>query len=322
MKMNEMRALVTGGLGFIGSHLVRELLAEGAKVSVIDSGNNTLRLRDIENRIDLHVSDLSDKAELAGILKAAEPELIFHLGAFTTPGRDRKYVSEAFRKNVLATVNLLEALSGADFRSMVFPSCSEVYGPKNKVPFREDMVPLGTSPYSTSKLACEYYCLLYHGTYSYPVTVLRPFNVYGPMQSPKLLVPQAIVSCLKKQDFLMTKGMQTREFNYVEDTVKAFVLASLNKQAAGEIINIGCGKDHEIKHVVEMIASIFGNPVKILDTLPYRENEVWKMRSDSSKAEKILKWKPETALEEGLEKTIRWYRQEWANNPGSIYFAV
>lgn len=317
MNVEGKRILVTGGAGFIGSHLVRAALGEGASVTVMD--------RDRGTRLDgLHAEFVqADMAEpLGDTLKRIEPDIIFHLAGFTLPGRDPKFVAASLRANVVATVNVLESLRGTTFESFIFTSCSEIYGAKNATPFREDMLPEGTSPYSASKLAGETYCNLYHGTYGYPTTVLRPFNVYGPMQSPTLLVPQAFVSCLKKQDFVMTKGEQTREFNYVDDTVRAFLLAAGEKRARGETLNIGCGEDHPVREVVDMIISLFGNGISARHTLPYRENEVWRMRSDSTKAEHMLGWKPTTALNEGLALTAAWYRGAWKQNPRAPYFVI
>lgn len=319
--MQGVRVLITGGAGFIGAHLVRRLLAEKAEVHTIDidSKAKQLRLSDVIDNVHYYNINLKNATALRKVIKAIEPEIIYHLGAFALLYREMEYVRESLGSNVIGTVNLLNALSDTDFSYFVNTSTYDVYG-HSPAPFREDTKLSPPSPYAASKLAAETYCKLYHDTYGYPITTLRPSNVYGPMQLPNRIIPELIASCLRGQAFTMTKGEQKREFNYVEDIVQAFVVASRNKKSIGEIFNVGCGKSYKIKDVVQAIVGMFDKKIEIRTSLPYRKNEPWDMWCDNTKI-RALGWKPEFSLTNGLKKTVDWYKNLWKKNSRSEYFS-
>ncbi|MBI4019244.1 MAG: GDP-mannose 4,6-dehydratase [Candidatus Aenigmarchaeota archaeon] len=312
------RALITGGLGFLGSHLAREL-AGNYEILIVDEGKSEERVEDVKKSLQIIRMSLTDP-QLKDAINQFEPDTIFHLGAFTLPFREKSFLRTSMESNIFGTVSLLEALENTNVKSFIYASSSEIYGSVNKAPFREDMVPRPTSPYSAGKLAGEHYSMLYHDTYGFPATVLRLFNIYGSWQTPNRIIPELIVSCLKKQTFRMTKGEQTREFNYVKDIVDALIAAAKTGKAKGEIINVGCGKGIPIKDVVEKILDIMGHPIQAEASLPYRENEIWQMHSDSNKALKLLNWKSRYSIEDGLRETATWYKEQWEKNRKSICF--
>jgi nucleoside-diphosphate-sugar epimerase len=138
---------------------------------------------------------------------------------------------------------------------------------------------------------------------------------------PNMLIPELIVSGLLKKDFKATKGEQGREVNFVEDAVEGFVRAACSKKAVGEVINVGCGREYKIKEIIEKVLDLMGRPIEpLLGALPYRENEIWHMYCDNTKAKEILGWKPRHGLEQGLRKTIAWYREMYEKRPKAPYF--
>lgn len=312
-KLKDSRILVTGGLGFIGFHLVRRLINEKAHIFILDKSKmrHTPWFREFSEGIDSYSCNLTDLNKLQSIIKDIEPEYIFHLAASLNRERSFSIANEVIQTNVQGTINLMHSLDGISYDRFVYPSTSEVYG-NNEAPFREDQMPDPISPYSASKYAAEVFCKLFQKTFGLPIVVLRLFNPYGECQRTDLLIPNVIVSCLLKKGLKMTKGEQTREFNYVEDIVDGMVRAASINGAVGEVINLGSGLEHTVREVAEKIVSMMGNPIKLLfGATPYRKNEIWRMFCDNAKAKHILGWRPRYTLDSGLRKTIRWYVKEF-----------
>jgi UDP-glucose 4-epimerase len=310
------RALVTGGSGFIGSHLVRRLVADGVEVHVLTSTVSSLvpvRLVDLRDRIFLHEGSLTDRWAMDAVVEAARPSHVFHLGAYTHVGKSWQRVDECVQVNVQGTVNLLHALEGSGYERLVNIGTSEIYGDVTS-PFREDMAVRPVSPYAASKYAAEGLCRVFHQGRGWPIVMIRPFNAYGPAQTPDRVIPEIIIRALAGQDVLMTRGRQTREFNFVEDLVDGMVRAAAVQGVEGELLNLGCEHDVSMRQVATTILELMGNPVTArFGALPDRPTEIWEMRSDSTKAKKLLGWAPRHSLAEGLEKTIAWYRRELAD---------
>ncbi len=304
--------LVTGGAGFIGSHLVERLLKEGAIVNIFVAAGEILEnLKQVKGKITLHEADIKDRDKVAELVAKIKPKKIFHLAASLKRDRDPKIIEQIMAVNFQGTLNLLDASKNIGLESFVFISTSDVYG-GNKSPFREDQPIDPINPYALSKAAAELVCKMYHKTFGVPVVILRSFLTYGPRQKTELLIPEVIVACLQKKEFKMTKGEQERDINYVDDLVDALVKASTSPKAVGETINIGTGKKYKIVDIVNKVLALMGNPIKPdIGALPYRPNEVWEMYCDNSKAKALLGWEPKTSLEEGLEKTVRWYVENY-----------
>ena len=307
--LRDIKVLVTGISGFIGSHVVRRLLKEGAEVhGLVRENSNLWRIQDIKNQINLHYVDLRDFESVRKAVHNIEPQKVFHLAAYVDVNRSFEVMDEMIEVNIKGTLNLLRVLDGADYDCFINTGTCEEYG-DNPVPFREDQVPNPVSPYSASKVSTTIFCQMLHKTMRLPIITLRPFLTYGPMQESNMLVPSLIKKAIKRERFEMTAGEQTREFNYVDDIVDGFIKASLTKRAIGEIINIGNGKEYRIKDVVVKILNLRGNPIEpLIGALPYREGETMHFYCDNTKARELLGWNPKVSLDEGLEKTVDWYK--------------
>lgn len=302
--------LVTGAAGFIGSHLTRRLLSEGARVSaVIEPGVSVPRIQDILSRISVREMDLGDSQAVQEAVREVRPRKIFHLAARTNVARGFSQV-DASLDNIRLSLNLIRTLENGVCDAFVCTGTCEEYG-DNAAPFREDQIPRPVSPYSASKAAITLYCQMFHKTQGLPIVVLRPFLTYGPHEDPSRFISTAIVATLTGRELPMTGGEQTREFNYVSDIVDGFVRASCSPGAIGEIINIGNGIEYTLKEVVERISSIAGRPVTArFGALPYRPGETWHFYGDNAKAKKLLGWAPRVDLDTGLRTTLEWYRTQ------------
>jgi UDP-glucose 4-epimerase len=310
--MKRKRVLITGGSGFIGSHLVHRLLADGAEVAVTVRYGNVMkneRLRDCWDDLRIIEADLRNRGALAFISEFA-PEVIFHLAAYNHVGQSFVQVEECFDVNAKGTANLIDTC-GSSVEKFIYMSTSEVYGYQTEVPFLESMCPQPISPYAITKYAGELYCQMKQrigGERS--VVILRPFNTFGPYQSAKAVIPELIVNCLRGGPIKTTKGEQTREFNYVSNVVDALVMAATHDGKIDGPLNIAAGEEVPIRDLVHKIAELTGTHAQLeVGALPYRPTEIWRMYADSSRARKTLGWKPEVSLEEGLKRTIEWFRE-------------
>jgi nucleoside-diphosphate-sugar epimerase len=311
--LRDARVLVTGGCGFIGSHLTRRLVAEGAEVHALTSEVSSVyprRLLDLRGTIAVHEGNLMDRSAMDALVRSAKPAYVFHLGAYTHVGKSWQRVDECIQANIQGTMNLLQALAGTGYERFVNTGTSEIYG-DIEVPFREDAVVNPISPYSVSKYAAERFCRLFQRSHGWPIVMLRPFNAFGPAQSPDRVIPEIIVRAYRKEELAMTQGRQTREFNYVEDLADGFVKAATAPGVEGEVINLGCGEEISMRDVATMILDVMGNPIEPkFGALPERPTEIMRMYCDSTKARELLGWAPKHSLREGLASTIEWYGRE------------
>lgn len=319
--LSSSRVLVTGAAGFIGSHLTRRLAAEGAEVHALTMSVSSVyptRLVDVRDAIVLHEANLTDRSAMDELARTVRPSVIFHLAAYTHVGKSWQRVDECVQSNVQGTVNLLKALEPFGYDRFVNTGTSEIYGDV-EVPFREDAHVNPCSPYAVSKYAAERFCRMFHQGHGWPIVLVRPFNAYGPAQSPDRIVPETIVRALLGRELRTTAGRQTREFNYVEDLVDGFLALATTPDIEGELFNLGCGEDVAIRDVVTTILDLMGNPIEPqIGALPDRPTEIWRMYCDNTRAVQRLGWTPSTSLRDGLERTIAWYRDE-LSRPGSSY---
>lgn len=306
------RVLVTGGSGFIGSQLVRHLLDAGAEVHAVTSAVSSvypIRLVEVRDDIRLHEANLTDRSAMDALVRESRPAYVFHLGAYTHVGKSWQRVDECIQTNVQGTVNLLQALAG-DYERFVYTGTSEIYGDV-PVPFREDGPVNPVSPYSVSKYAGERYCRMFHRSYGWPIVLARPFNAYGPRQSPDRVVPEIIGRALRGQQLRMTAGRQTRELNYVDDLASGFLTLATSEGVDGEVFNIGGGEEVSMRELAMRILALMGDPIEPeFGALPERPTEIARMHSDTAKIRGRTGWAPTVSLDDGLARTIEWYRGE------------
>ncbi|MDD4910367.1 MAG: GDP-mannose 4,6-dehydratase [Candidatus Omnitrophica bacterium] len=309
-RFKNKRVLVTGGSGFIASHLCRRLVENGARLFILTKYNSiidNIRIVNIWDKITMVEGDIRNPDSLRQI-KSIRPDLIYHFAAYNHVGDSFMNISEAIDVNSKGTVNVIDAYE--DYERFVYISSSEVYGFQKCVPFSEDMVPFPVSPYSVGKYSGELYVRMKSRVYKKPVVILRPFNAFGPFQSPRAVIAEIIIKCLKGEDVITTEGIQTREFNYIENLVDAFIMAGIKKEAIGETINIGTGQEMPIRLLVRKIHKLTSSRSRLcIGKISYRPTEIWRMAASNKKAKMILGWEPRISFEDGLIKTIEWYQK-------------
>lgn len=310
MTLTGKRVLVTGGSGFIASHLCRRLLRLGADLYILVKYNSIIdnvRLVGLWDKLTPIEADLRNSDSLAQ-LNVFKPEIIYHLAAYNHVGDSFLHVSEAIDSNSKGSINLFEAYG--EYDRFIYISTSEVYGYQERVPFHEDSTPCPQSPYALGKYAGELYARLKWYSANMPIVILRPFNAYGPYQSPRAITAELIIKCLRGEDLITTTGQQTREFNFVENLVDGFILAGTKPDIMGQTINLGCGQEIKIRDYVQLIHKLTTSRARLrIGDLPTRPGEIWRMCADNQKAKDLLDWSPKVSLEDGLKQTIDWYRR-------------
>lgn len=302
-----MRILITGGAGFIGSCVTKLLLDEGHEVTVVDdlsSGHQNA----VDTRAQFIQNSISDQSKLEEILKGHDG--VIHMASFIEVNESVKKPVEFVENNILATVKLLEAMRTTNVKKIIFSSSACVYGIPTKLPISEDD-PLGEqeNPYGLTKVSMEQFCILYHKLFGFDVTILRYFNPYGPgeLHSPEThAIPNFIKAVLEKRPIpLFWKGEQTRDFIYIDDLAKAHVLP-LN-QTGLHIYNVGTESGNKVIDVVNKIFELVGYDVPI-DDKGERKGDVPSLVASSNKIKKELGWNPTVSLEEGLKKTVMFFK--------------
>ena len=300
-----MKSLITGGAGFIGSHIVDRLLADGYQVRILDNFSSGKRENlPPDNKVEIIEGDISD---FDTVRKAMEGiDTVFHQAAIASvPDTIRNPLSSA-RVNYLGTVNILEAARQAGARRMVFADSAAVYGDLPELPKREDMPVKPLSPYATDKLASEDACRVYHQLYGLETVCLRYFNVFGPRQdpsSPYSGVISIFSDALKsgRQPVIFGDGEQTRDFVYVSDVVEANIRAATAPGAAGRAINIATGTTITVNNMLGTICRLQGAEFDP-EYKPAREGDIRHSYADISSARELLQWQPVVAFEDGLKK--------------------
>jgi nucleoside-diphosphate-sugar epimerase len=300
-----MKSIVTGGAGFIGSHLVEKLLAKKHKVIVIDD----LSMGKVENlpqdkNVKLYVASIVDDV-IEDLFRGVD--YVYHLGALTRPQVSILNPEATNHINVDGTLKIIRYCVKYHIKKLVFVSSSSVYGEQKDFPEAEDAVPFPMSPYAVSKLIGEQYCKLYERLDGLKANYIRPFNVYGSRQSLKgsysPAVPNFIDALSKdKSPYITGDGKQARDFTYVDDVVDLIYRASTTK-VFGEAFNAGAGHTYTINDLFKTVAKIMGKNIK--PTYIEKVLEPKTTLADISKSKRLLGWKPKYTLEQGLRKTIK-----------------
>jgi dTDP-glucose 4,6-dehydratase len=322
-----MKIFVTGADGFIGSHLVERLIKLGHKVKAFTfynfRGSNGW-LDGIEKKLlkDLNIisGDIRDYNFLEKQTKGFD--VIYHLAALIAIPYSYYSPQSYIDTNITGTYNILKSSQKNNISKIIITSTSEVYGTAQTVPIKENHPLNAQSPYAATKIAADQLALSFYRSFDLPVTILRPFNTYGPRQSARAVIPTIISQLVSKNKFLRMGNLKpTRDFTYVEDTVEAFILA-LKKNILGEIINIGNKFEISIEDILDIFKKDFNYDFKVVidqNRVRSKKSEVFRLLASDLKAKKLLQWKPRyqgiVGFKKGLEKTI-----EWFNNPDNIRF--
>lgn len=303
------RALVTGGAGFIGSHLTDGLLAAGFAVRVLDdfSSGRESNIAHALSDIELIRGDLADPATAARA--CAGVDVVFHEGAIPSVPRSVAEPVRTNRANVDGTLNVLESARQAGVRRVVFAASSSAYGDTEELPKIETMPPNPRSPYALQKFTGEVYCRLYHELYGLETVALRYFNVFGPRQDPKseyaAVVPRFATACLRGEPARINgDGEQSRDFTFVADTVRANLLAADAPAASGKVINIAGGRRISLNELLAALQSITDSKVAPIHG-PERVGDVRHSLADLGRARTLLGFEPQIALVDGLRHTVQ-----------------
>ncbi len=308
-------ALVTGGAGFIGSHLVERLLADGARVRVLDNFSAGARANlGFAPRFRHHLEVLrGDIRNLSVVLRAARgARVIFHQAAMRSVPRSVKDPLGANANNVNGTLNVLEAARRCRVPRVVYASSSSVYGDRPDLPKREDQSPAPISPYAASKAAGEQYATIWTRLYGVETVGLRYFNVFGPRQDPKseyaAVIPRFILWGLSRRPLeIHGDGTQSRDFTYIDNVVEANILAATAPGAPGEVFNVGCGSRVSLLEIVAKLEAIVGRRLERRHT-PSRAGDVPHTLADVSKAKRLLGYAPLVDFDEGFRRTVEHFR--------------
>ena len=313
MPLDFSEILVTGGAGFIGSHIVDRLLDEGFKVKVVDnlSTGEMKNLAQHEGKQSFHFieGDIRNfdlvKKEVKGV------DAVFHEAALVSVPRSVENPLLSNDVNVTGTVNLLKACVDAHVKRFVFASSCSVYGDNETLPTHENLMPMPLSPYAVSKLAAENYVKIFHDVYGIETAILRYFNVYGPRQKygPYSGVISIFINRLleNKPPIIYGDGEQTRDFVYIEDVVEANMLALSKRNIAGEVFNISTGEAITINTLARSLRKIMGKTdLEVVYAEP-RPGDIRNSYADINKARKNLGYEPTVKLDKGLNELIKWY---------------
>ena len=307
-----MRFLVTGGAGFIGSHLVEHLVGEGHDVVVLDDFStgkreNVASFRDVE----IVEGSVSDPDTCARACRGAD--YVLHQAALASVPRSLRDPVATHLANATGTLNVLLAARDAGVRRIVYAASSSAYGNTNELPKHEGMPPRPLSPYAVTKLAGEEYCRAFNASFGVETVALRYFNIFGPRQDPAsqyaAVVPKFIVSAMGNEGpTIYGDGEQTRDFTYVANAVQANMLAcEASAEALGEVFNVGCGARISVNELWRQIA----REVKTRATPRYepaRTGDVRDSLASLDRAQRVLGYSPAVTLEEGLKRTVEWFQ--------------
>jgi len=307
--------LVTGAGGFIGSHLTERLVQEDAIVRAFvrynsrnDEGFIKLFPGDVRQRVEIICGDVRELKTVRDAVR--DVQFIFHLAALVGIPYSYRHPQEVVDTNIIGTSNVLLSAKDEDgVERIVLTSTSEVYGTAQYVPIDEKHPLQPQSPYAATKIAADALGISFHRSFGLPVTVIRPFNAYGPRQSARAVIPTIITQALAQEEIKLGALSPTRDFTFVSDTVEGFIKMAESSRSIGEVINVGSGKEVSIGDLARKIISLVGKDTRIRqDDVRLRPSasEVERLCADNSKAKQFLGWEPRVSLDEGLAITIDW----------------
>ena len=311
-----MKILVTGSSGFIGSHLTEYLVERGYEVVAFDRYNNNnhygwLEKSKYKKKIEFILGDIRDYDSVNKAMKGCQS--VMHLAALI--GIPYSYISPTayIKTNVEGTLNVLESAKNLKLKQVIITSTSEVYGTAIKKKLSENDELKAQSPYAASKIAADQLSLSYYRSFGLPVKIIRPFNTFGPRQSARAVIPSIITQALSKNKIKIGNLNTTRDFLYVEDLCAAYEKILKSKKLLGEVTNVGVDSEISIKNLILKISKIL--KIKLIPVVEKRrvrpqKSEVLRLKCDNTKIKRMTNWKPKYDLDEGLNKLIRWIKED------------
>jgi len=306
--------LVTGGAGFIGSHIVEELLARGQSVRVLDnfSSGKIDNLKPFIKKIDLIKGDIRSYNTCVKATRGIG--YILHQAALRSVPKSMKDPLSYNEVNINGTLNMLKSALQNKAKNFVFASSSSVYGEVKRFPEKEDFIPQPISPYALSKLTGEHYCKIFSLHFGLPTVSLRYFNVFGPRQALDdeyaVVIPKFITCMLEnKQPPIFGTGRQSRDFTYIQNVVQANLLAAKNVKCSGQVFNVASGKDYKVLDLVIILNRIMKKKIKPV-LLDKRSGDVFKTLADLSKSKKMLGFSPKIDFIKGLDLTVEYFKNK------------
>lgn len=327
MNWQNEKVLVTGGAGFIGSHLTEKLLELGAQVKVLlhyNSRNNWGHLEyvapDIINQVEIFQGDVQDPF---AVQKAVDGcQVVFHLASLIAIPYSYVAPASYVDTNVKGTLNVMEACLKAGVSRVIHTSTSETYGTAIYAPIDEKHPLQGQSPYSASKIGADKIVESYYRSFDLPVSTLRPFNTFGPRQSARAVIPTIISQALASDVIVLGSLCPVRDLTYVKDTVQGFIKMAESERVIGEVINIGNGKGITIGDLANQIITLFDKNIEIRTEekrVRPEKSEVMKLICDNSKAEAFMDWRPTYTLDSGLKETVEFISAHLDHYKPKIY---
>lgn len=304
-----MRILVTGGTGFIGGELIPKLIELGHEVYSLEryvTGRYVLGAR-----TDTIFCDLRDSFSVRRLVKEVQPEVVIHLASISPVAYSYDHPQEVFEVNALGTINLAEVCfrEVPNFKHFLYAGTSEEYGNQDKFPITEDAELRPNSPYSVSKVAADKYLQYMYMAYDFPVTVLRPFNTYGRKNNTHFVVERTITQMLQNKTVRLGDPTPTRNFLYVDDHISAYLTCLSNPKVKREAFNFCTEREVTIKELVEIISKLTEFEGEILwNTIPARPLDIKRLIGSYEKAKRVLGWQPKFSLEEGLKRTVEFWK--------------
>lgn len=312
-KLKDKKILITGATGFVGANLLRKLIDSKNDIHIIIRNTSNLwRINDIIDKVNTHVCDLTNRENVENLVLKIKPQIIFHLAVYGGY-QFQKESLKIINTNLIGTINLLDACCKIGFECFINTGSSSEYGIKDK-PMSENDLLEPINDYGIAKAAATLYCQAIGRREKLPIFILRLFSPYGYYEGPTRLIPYLIVSCLKGNDLNLANPDAVRDFIFIEDLIKAYFMIVENKEGVlpGDIFNIGSGEQHAVEEIYEIIKKLTKYTKKPQwektenDNREIKNLKIW--IANISKSKKSLNWSLEYSIENGLEETIKWYR--------------
>ena len=312
-----MNILITGADGFIGSHLTEMIAKEGHSIKALsqyNSFNNWGWLEDanLNSKVEIISGDIRDQKFCTDITKNID--IVYHLAALIAIPYSYSSPRSYIDTNCIGTLNMCQAALDNNVKRILHTSTSEVYGTAKYVPIDEKHPLQSQSPYSASKIAADSIAMSFYNSFNLPLTIVRPFNTYGPRQSSRAIIPNVISQIVAKEKKITVGDISpTRDFSYVEDTCRAFVKIAEHNNTIGKVINTGSSSEISIVDLIQLIQSIMGSDLEIYQSkerIRPLNSEVHRLFCDNSLLIELTSFKNKFSLEEGLLETVKWFRNE------------